>query len=294
LLKHPAGRYLSVVWADIMPDHGETIGNSGLNWRWHGLACVELCFGRQTLFVDPCLSRFPLWCMLGGSLRPGEKAFEFAENCAGILVTHCHWDHILDAAGMAMAAGVNIYGSANTGFLMGLYGVPVAQMQIVGAGDKFRAGVFQVEVLPGEHEKVPLFGPGSLPPGLRLPLTARDYHLDTYLCYLITAGGLRLMTDPGMTPLKLPEAGVLFTQPHRRELYYRQVLAMVKPRLVVPIHWDSLFRYSPQPPLTYWRPRQGWPPLKRVSLTAFAAMIKRLSPVTEVIIPEIGAYAEFT
>jgi L-ascorbate metabolism protein UlaG (beta-lactamase superfamily) len=277
-----------------MPDNCETISNSGLSWRWHDLACVELCFGRQTLFVDPCFSRFPLWRMFGGRLQPAATAFEFADSCAGIMVTHSHWDHILDVPGMAIAAGANIYGSANTAGLMKLAGVPAVQRQIVGQADSFRAGVFQVEVLLSQHEKVPLFGPGPLQSGLRMPLKARDYRLDAYLCYLITAGSLRLMTDPGVKPLNLPEAAVLFIQPHRSELYYRRVLAMVKPRLVVPIHWDSLFRYSPHPPLTYWRPRQGWPPLKRVSLTAFAAMIKRLSPISGVIIPELGVYYRFT
>jgi L-ascorbate metabolism protein UlaG (beta-lactamase superfamily) len=277
-----------------MPDDCETLNNPGLSWRWFGLACVELGFGRQTLFIDPCFSRFPLWRMFGGIIRPVEKTFEFVDCCTGILVTHSHWDHVLDSSGIAIAAGANIYGSANTAGLMKLAGVPAAQTRIVGPADRFRAGEFQIEVLPAEHEKVPLFGPGSLPPGLRMPLTARDYRLDVYCCYLITAGSLRLMTDPGVKPLNLPEAGVLFIQPHRSELYYHRVLAMVKPRLIVPTHWDSLFKYSAHPLLSYWWPRQGWPPLKRVSLTAFAAMIKRLSPVTEVVIPEIGAYYTFT
>jgi L-ascorbate metabolism protein UlaG (beta-lactamase superfamily) len=263
-----------------MPDNCETVSNSGLSWRWFGLACVELEYGRQTLFVDPCFSRFPLWRMLGGSLGSATKAFEFTDNCRGILVTHSHWDHILDAAG-----------TANTAGLMKVAGVPTAQRQIVGPADSFRIGDFQVDVLPAEHEKVPLFGPRPLPPGLRMPLKARDYRLDAYLCYLITAGSVRIITDPGVKPFNLPEAEVLFVQPHRSEVYYRRVLAMVKPRLVVPIHWDSLFRYSPHLSLTYWRPREGWPPLKRVSLTAFAAMIKRLSPATAVIIPETGAYS---
>jgi L-ascorbate metabolism protein UlaG (beta-lactamase superfamily) len=261
---------------------------SGVRWRWFGLACPEMELGEQTLVIDPCFSRFPPWPMLLGRLRPSQRTPFSYDNCRGILVTHSHWDHLLDAPGLALASGATIYGSANTGTLMGNSGVPVAQRQGVQAGEKFQSGDFRVEVLQAEHEKVPLYGVGLVPPGLRPPFEARDYRLDNYFCYIIAAGSIKFMTDPGVNPHMLPEADVLFTQPHRSERYYRRVLDMVKPRLVVPIHWDSLFRYSPRPPLNYWRPRMGWPPLKRVNLTVFASMIKRLSPGAEVIIPEIA------
>ncbi len=263
----------------------------GLRFRWRGLACLEIESGSARLLVDPCFRRFPLWRMCWGYLTPtpGLKC----ARASPILVTHAHWDHLLDAPPLACSTGAEIIGSANVVRLARARGVPPVLLREAKAGDCLGGAGWQLEVLPGRHEWVPGFGAGKLPRRLRLPLRARDYRLDAYFSYLITLDGVRLLTDPGMSPREARPADILFVQPQRSEAYYRETLARVRPRLVVLVHWDSLFRASPKPAPSYLRPRCGWPPLKRVSLPQFASLIERMAPTARVVIPEIDVWETY-
>ena len=254
-------------------------------WRWLGLAGLEISFRQETLVIDPCFRRFPAWRMLLGRLEPTPNAWRFVRGCGYILVTHAHWDHLLDAPSLARAFSAPIAGSDNTVQLCRILGLPEGQLRMVAAGETITFGSFNVDVLPAEHERVPGFNPGALPSSLKPPLRARDYLPDAYYCYRIDAAGLSLMTDPGLNPSLNNHADVLFVQPHRRREYYGRLLESIKPRVIVPIHWDSLFRFSPEPPLSYLRPRLGWPPLSRVDLRKWAGMIAGFSPDTGVVIP---------
>jgi hypothetical protein len=77
--------------------------------------------------------------------------------------------------------------------------------------------------------------------------------------------------------------GVLASRNH-----YKTLLASVRLRVLVPIHWDDLFRPLTKPlrPMLA-PPRLAWPPLRRLDLPRFACMIAAISPKTRVIIPEI-------
>ena len=254
-------------------------------WRWLGLAGLEISYRQETLIIDPCFRRFPAWRMFLGRLEPTPSASRFVKGCDYILVSHAHWDHMLDAPGLAKAFSAPMVGSKNTIRLGRILGLPESQSSRVAAGEAITLGSFKVEVLPAQHERVPGFNPGALPSGLKPPLRARDYLPDAYYCYRINAGSVTLMTDPGVNPCVNNPADILFVQPHRSRHYYRKLLGSVKPKIIVPIHWDSLFRFSPEPPLSYLRPGFGWPPLKRVDLKKWAESITRLSPATEVVIP---------
>jgi L-ascorbate metabolism protein UlaG (beta-lactamase superfamily) len=261
-----------------------------LNWRWRGLSCLELEAGGHTILIDPCFSRFPPWRMLWGPLTPTHGLAAQVRSCDSILITHAHWDHLLDAPQLALAASAAVYGSAGTAELMSGMGVPRGLVHQVSAGDSLSAEGFRLEVLPAEHEPVPGFGVGEPARGLRPPLRARDYRMDAYFSYLVTIGGQSVLTDPGVNPSAARRAEILFVQPQRGRTYYRDLLQRVQPRLVVPIHWDSLFRAMPRPCRRYLRPRFGRPPLARVDLHAFSLWVGYVLPTTRVIIPEINVW----
>jgi L-ascorbate metabolism protein UlaG (beta-lactamase superfamily) len=158
----------------------------------------------------------------------------------------------------------------------------------VQAGDEVSLHGFDVRVLKAQHIKTPGFEPGPLRPMLQPPLRAGDYRLDDYYSFLISASGYRFLTDPGVRPGELPPADVLFLNPHHDEEQCAALLRQVRPRLVVPNHWDDFFRSLSDP----LRPaiialRWGWPPLKRVDLDEFERVIQRLAPGTRVFRPEI-------
>ena len=87
-------------------------------------------------------------------------------------------------------------------------------------------------------------------------------------------------------------AEVLFLYPGSSPALY-QALLQVQPRLVIPIHWDNLYRSASRPERPFFElPRLAWPPLRRIDLAAFQRQVKQAAPAVGVLIPEVGRFYE--
>lgn len=277
----------------------ETPPNSpepGLTFRWLGIAGIELTSGGQTLLIDPCLTHIRFWQLWLGSLSPDVVTLrKHITEADAILITHAHYDHLLDAPALAASTGARIYGSANTCLLSRLAGLPEGKVERIYAGQSLRLPGFTVQVYPARHRWVPFFTPGALPQGIRAPITARQYRLDEDFSFHVTAGGLRLLVNSGSAPQDLPPADILLVNPFFRESYYRQLLEAVQPRSVIPIHWDDLWQPLAKPLRPTYQPPGGFlPPFKRVDLAAFQKMILALAPGVQVLLPERLAVVALT
>jgi hypothetical protein len=110
--------------------------------------------------------------------------------------------------------------------------------------------------------------------------------MDACYTFRIQAGGQALLA--GNHPA---HADVLFISPYHPRAYLEPLFHAVSPRLVVPIHWDDFTRPLSQPlrPMLLTR-RQGltgWPPIRRLGLDGFAAMVRDFLPGARVLLPEI-------
>ena len=148
----------------------------------------------------------------------------------------------------------------------------------------------EVEVLPGAHGLVfgrPVFA-GPLPRRLTPPLRARDYRMDRCYSYLIEGGGWRLLDWTNVGPEGAVPADVLFVAAAASAPYYEALLAAVRPRIVIPIHWDDFFRPLSKPIRPVLKPpARRWPFLQRMDLSAFERSIGRVAPGVKVLVPEI-------
>jgi len=258
-------------------------------FRWLGVAGIELRVGSEVLLVDPYLTRIPFHRVWLGRVRPDRRAIaQHIGRADFVLVTHAHFDHLMDVPEVARNTGAMVLGSANTCHLAGACGVPEEQIREIGVGQELALGRFRVWVLPAQHMQIPGFLPGGLRPGLGPPLRARDYRMDECFSFLIAAGGCRLLTDPGQNPEGLPRAHVLLVGPYREAGYYPSLLDLVRPGVVVPLHWDDHHRPLTRPLRPYLKPpRWAFPPLERVNLGAFREVIERHAPGAKVFVPEV-------
>jgi L-ascorbate metabolism protein UlaG (beta-lactamase superfamily) len=224
-----------------------------------------------------------------GRVHPDHELIaEKIEHCDFVLVTHAHWDHVMDVPEVIHNTGAMALGSPNTCQLLAVCGVSEERIREIKVGDRLTLGHFRVEVSRAEHMRIPGFSPGSLPPVLQPPLRARDYRMDDNFSFLISIGGYRLLTDPGDRPAGAVGADVLFVSPRRDYAYYESLLRLVQPKVVVPNHWDDLFRPLSKPLRPHYKPpRWVFPPLQRVNLTEFSQMIEQIAPETKILIPEI-------
>lgn len=258
--------------------------------RWLGVAGMGLRAGDDTLLIDPFLTRFPFWRMWSGRVRPNvSRIAKVIPQADFVLVTHPHWDHLMDVPELARNTGATALGSPNVCGLLAASDVPAEQIREIDAGDDLALGSFRVEVLPAEHGTIlghPVFS-GSLPPDLEPPLRARDYQMDHCFSFLVRVDGYRLLDWSSERPEPAAPADVLFVAPHQTQVYYEALLCDVEPQVIMPVHWDDPFRPLEKPVRSMLAPpRVTWPPLQRINLAQFEQTIGEIAPQARVLIPE--------
>ncbi len=264
--------------------------DSGVRFRWLGVAGLEIEAGGDALLIDPFFTRPPWWRLFAGRVPCNSKLIaEHVRQADHVLVTHAHWDHVMDVPEVVRRTGATAWGSENVCRLLERAGVPPAQIRRIATGERLQLGQFDVEVLAATHGRTPIDGliNGALPRAATSPLRLIDYRMDQCFSFLITVAGIRFLHAPSERPAEARPADVLLVGPHREPGYYRLLLKIVRPRLVIPIHWDGLFRPLSAPlvpdfTISWW----SWPPLQRMEPQPFQQLIERLAPGVRVLIAE--------
>lgn len=259
--------------------------------RYLGVAGWHLITARSSLLVDPYFTRLPLGKMLFGYAIPDPAVIRAHTPSAGwVLNTHAHYDHLMDVPEIVRLTGGIVYASPQACDLLAIQDVPDFQLEDIHAGDWVVLGDFEVEVYLSRHRTI--FGhipyQKPLPPRLRPPLRARDYCFDYLYTFLISAEEARVLITSGIDAEPSVEADVLLVGADASRDQLAVILEGVKPRLVMPNHWDDMFRPLSRPLLPMHKPPKGLiPSLKRIDLAAFERHVRELAPNAQVIIPRL-------
>jgi len=262
--------------------------DSNLAFRWLGVQGIELRCAEQSLAIDPFFTRPPLRDMvLLRRVQPDlEQARRLLPACNFILVTHPHYDHLMDVPGLAQQTGATVFGSPNTGRILALSGVPAGQFQLANPGERLSLGPFEVEVLDSRHVTLPVVGPifnGPVNPHLRPPLRLIDYRMDHPLGFAIRVQGVRILVCPGLAR----PTDVLFAGVDWKPAWYRRMLAECQPHLFVPLHWDNFFRPLDRPLSELARPTGS-------NLQRLRRLAAEASPSPQFLIPEIFQWVDLS
>jgi len=229
----------------------------GLELEWLGVSGYRMTYEGRTLFIDPYLSRVPFSDLL--RRRPTlpqpaalDRFVRAPGEVVGVLVGHTHFDHAVDAPAIARRFGCRAYGSDSLATLMGLHGLADRAVSVE-PYRTYELGPFAVSFTPSVHSKLLL--------GLAVPydgdLTCE--HLDAlspgaYRCgqvwgISIEVAGVRFyhqgsanlvddaVRERGVDVFLAGVAGRNFTDD-----YWRRILPLLDPRVVVPTHYDNFFR----------------------------------------------------
>ena len=227
----------------------------GLEVEWLGVSGYRLTYEGVSIFIDPYVSRAPLWRLLLGRPALSDPAvvnryIHAPGSVAGVLVGHTHFDHAIDAPALARRFGCAAYGSESLARLMRLYGLGSV---VAEPGRPYELGPFVVRFVPSRHAKLIL--------GRRVPfdgeLTCEHLHglsPSAYKCgqvwgIRIEVAGIALyhqgsanLVDEALArePVDVFLAGIAGrgSTPH----YWRRILPKLDPRVVVPAHYDDFFR----------------------------------------------------
>lgn len=260
--------------------------------RWLGAAGLELTTGNRVLLLDPYLSRPSKWQSLARPLEPDrERIREYLRSLdgevSGLLVGHTHSDHVLDVPELAGQTGTTAYGTRSLANLLSAYGLEDRAV-VAEPGAEYRIGPFVARAFRSRHGKV-VFGkipfPGEIERGLRPPLRVHRYRHGGPLAWHVAVDGTRYLhlgsADFLAEELEDMDVDVLFVCAAGRQFtpdFTRKLLHLVRPQVVVPIHFDDFSA----PLSANTEPKR----LPGVKLDQFVREINECDPSAKVIVPE--------
>jgi L-ascorbate metabolism protein UlaG (beta-lactamase superfamily) len=226
---------------------------SGVRVTYLGTNAYQFEFDGHFLLVDPYFSRVDLMSVaLGCPIRPdisriAEGMRHLAPKPDVILVTHGHFDHLLDVPIVMSKTHAPLIASASAVELAKRAGA--SSGDAVRAGEQRRIGPWKIRVLPATHDR--LFGAvpfdrtqlrGSGPPE-----HPADWICGEPLAFLIEVGDERIYIDSGGTLAQLPpqervDLAILGVALPDSRARLRSAIDRLQPRFILPSHQDNFFR----------------------------------------------------
>jgi L-ascorbate metabolism protein UlaG (beta-lactamase superfamily) len=293
---------LSSVISMAQPQPGSST-NSQVTLTYLGTAGWQIANGNTILLVDPYFSRWRIRASAPG--MPGDKEdandhrhiYVYEEPMPSdtaaidahvtradyILITHAHFDHVMDVPYIAKKTGAQVIGNLNATNLMLANKIPETQLITVKGGEDYEFGKFSVRVIPSLHSALNhkhYFDPDPIPPEIKLPLARSQYGEGGTLAYLIRIGGHEILVFGTNNFIERELEGlrpdVVMIGPHGDEIHEyapRLMHVLGNPALVLPTHWDNFFRTFDVPQDTS-------------SADKFLADVRRVSPSTKTMVPK--------
>jgi len=265
-----------------------------VNVRWTGTAGLEFTHEGQVILIDPYHSRPGKFQVFFRHVSPKTDVInKYLESLTGqlsaIIVGHTHFDHALDIPVFAEHFYGPLIGNASLDTLMTMYGKS-GRVTVCKGGERVKLpGGAVVTVIPSTHGLV-AFGrapyPGEINPADRLPLKSNEYRHGTVLIPKLEIGGTVFMHMGSANFIESELEGhycdVLFMcVPGWKKIpgYTTRLLQIVKPKIIVPFHYDDFSAPMSPDMKTPTLPLQDMAGfLKKISQSAPDAEIRQVRP----------------
>ncbi|HEY1077018.1 MAG TPA: MBL fold metallo-hydrolase [Fontimonas sp.] len=238
-----------------------------LTARWYGTTAVLLQAGDDALFVDPFFTRPPglLPILRNARIAPDEGliadwlARAGVRQLRGVLVSHSHYDHAMDAGVVARQTGALLIGSQSTANIGLGAGLPAERIIVatdpLSLGQPVTLGAFRVRFFPSAHAGATGGAPtGEIDQPLVPPARYSDYRQGGTYSIFVEHGEDRLLLHGSAGhvdgALKGVQADVVFLGAALVDEpagYLRQIVDTVGAKQVVLTHWDDFTRSLDEP-----------------------------------------------
>src|SRR6476646_2170412 len=238
-------------YAQLVVSDSSATPRNGIRVTYLGTNGYQFEFKNHVLLVDPYFSRVNLLSVaLGARIQPDSSRIadsmrHVAPKVDGILVTHGHFDHLLDVPIVMSKTHARLITSRTSIDLAKRAGA--SSGDAVAAGDVRRIGPWKIRVVTASHDR--LFGkvPFDRPPSRGgQPQRAADWICGEPLAFLIEISGQRVYIDSGGTPAQLPpkehvDLAILGTALPDSRARLTAALERLQPHYILPSHQDNFF-----------------------------------------------------
>jgi L-ascorbate metabolism protein UlaG (beta-lactamase superfamily) len=245
-------KYSSLIVADDNPN--APAPSNGIRVTYLGVNGFQFETGDHALLVDPYFTRVGVWT---GALnepvesnpnRVSEGLQHIRRNVDAILVTHAHFDHLLDVPEIMRRTHARLIAGPTAVRLVTSFGISGTACRAVKSGSVQRIGPWTIHVFSAQHDrlfgKVPFTGRSTT----GKPVKASDWTVGEPLAFVIEAAGKRICVDSGGVPGSPPNAKIKDVDlailgvalPDSRERY-AETIRQLRPRYIFPSHQDDMF-----------------------------------------------------
>jgi L-ascorbate metabolism protein UlaG (beta-lactamase superfamily) len=233
--------------------------------RFTGTSTLLFSDGTTHWMVDGWFSRPGPLQVLFGKIGPDVEAIarglaaNEAQQLAAVIPVHSHYDHAMDAPEVARRTGAVLLGSEATANIGRGWGLPEAQMQVLTHRVPVQLGAFVITPIESRHFQFPdpalrerALGNPDVDAPLVPPVPTFDYRLGkAYILHVRHPKGSWLIVgsagyeegalqDLAADVVFLGVGGLGTQTDEYRATFWRETVAAVSPRRVIPIHYDSL------------------------------------------------------
>lgn len=227
---------------------------------WLGTAGVRIDDGWNAILIDPFVTRVGVGAVVFGKslVTDGAQAEVVdTEGVDAVLVSHSHYDHLVDAPYFAAKADAELVGSLSTVNVGRAWGLPEDTLVRVQPGRPRVYGDFTVTFVESVHGPA-LFGrvpfPGAIEPRLQLPASASEYRMGGAYGIVIEHPAGTIVHHASASWVDGMYEGVhadvvLLGLAGREDTiaYLDHVVDTTGAKRVIPIHWDDFFRALDEP-----------------------------------------------
>lgn len=246
-------RYSQLVVADP-PNQKPNTGSVRVTYL--GTNGYQLETAGHSILIDPYFSRISFaraafnWPARPDSERIDAGSSHLAGKTDAILITHAHFDHLLDTPNLMKRTGARLIGSSSAIQLATRAGALQSKCDVVSTGTVRSIGPWRINVLRGSHDRLLIIGVPFNGPVKETgpPVRAGDWVCGEPLSYLIVANGFRIFIDSGGTPAVLPpknigpvDLAILGMALPDSRARFVETMKRLRPRYVLPSHQDNFF-----------------------------------------------------
>jgi L-ascorbate metabolism protein UlaG (beta-lactamase superfamily) len=255
-------RSIDAFCSELLPDDRRELSAGQIRVTYLGTTSLLFDDGETQLLIDAFLSRPAVWRLLG-KIGTDESRVNRAldraraDRVRAVFVAHSHYDHALDVGYIGKVTGAKIYGSQSTLNVALGAGLKPKQIEEFEPGRRYSVGQFTVEVLAARHSP-PIQGLNDdegevIHAPLEQPARFCEFKEGGAFDFLVRWSDQTVLVNTAANYLTASREGlsanVVFLSTGQlssqcvafQEAFYAETVGRVKPKLVIPLHWDSFF-----------------------------------------------------